>query len=163
MLVYLSGSIEFADDGGKAWRRALTPFLRETLGHQVYDPAEDEKKNLSDEEAVHFRSWKTADPERFRRTVRKIIDWDLDLIEKQADYVVCFWEESASRGAGTQAELTAAYREGIPVYLVTQLPASEISGWILGCAERVFSSFEELRQFLVEYYGEKADSSLRSE
>ena len=163
MLAYLSGSIEFADDGGKAWRRELTPFLRETLGHQVYDPAEDEKKNLTDEEATHFRSWKTADPERFQRTVRKIIDWDLDLIEKQADYLVCYWEQSASRGAGTQAELTAAYRKGIPVYLVTELPASEISGWILGCAEQVFGGFGELRQFLLEHFGEKADSSLRSE
>ena len=73
MLAYLSGSIEFADDGGKAWRRELTPFLRQTLGHQVYDPAEDERKNLTGEEVAYFRGWKTTDPERFRQTVRKII------------------------------------------------------------------------------------------
>jgi hypothetical protein len=160
MFVYLSGSIEFADDGGKAWRRELTPFLRDTLGHQVYDPAEDEKKNLTDEEATHFRSWKTADPERFQRTVRKIIDWDLDLIEKRADYLVCYWERNS---AGTSAELAAAYRKGIPVYLVTELPVSEISGWILGCAERRFGTFVELKEFLEERHGRKAGSSLRSE
>jgi len=62
MLAYLSGSIEFADDGGKAWRRELTPFLRQTLGHHVYDPAEDERKNLTEEEVAHFRAWETADP-----------------------------------------------------------------------------------------------------
>jgi len=163
MLVYLSGSIEFADDGGKAWRRELAPFLRQALGHRVYDPAEDEKKNLTDEEARDFRSWKVSDPERFRRTVRKIIDWDLDLIEKQADYVVCYWDRASARGAGTQAELAAAYRKGIPVYLVTELPVSEISGWILGCTERVFGGFEELKQFLGEKHGGKADTSLRSE
>jgi len=26
------------------WRRKLTPFLHNELGHRVYDPAEDEKK-----------------------------------------------------------------------------------------------------------------------
>lgn len=78
MLAYLSGSIEFADDGGKAWRPQVTPFVRERLKHRVYVLAEDEKKNLTDEEVARFRSWKASDPERFRRTVRKIIDWDLD-------------------------------------------------------------------------------------
>jgi len=51
MLAYLSGPIEYAEDGGRLWRRKLAPYLREQLGHRVYDPAEDEKKNLSDEEA----------------------------------------------------------------------------------------------------------------
>jgi hypothetical protein len=154
MLAYLSGSIEFAEDKGKGWRRELCPFLEQTLGHRVYDPAEDEKKNLTDEEVAHFRSWKTADPERFRRTVRKIIDWDLDTIEKQADYLICYWDERSARGAGTQAELTAAYRKGIPVYLVTQMKTEGISGWVLGCAERVFNSFEALKAFLRKEYGQ---------
>ncbi len=152
MWVYLSGSIEFARDGGKRWRRELKPFLEETLRHRVYDPAEDEKKNLTDEEVAHFRSWKSSDLERFRRTVRKIIDWDLDLIEQQADYLVCYWDRESARGAGTQAELTAAYRKGIPVYLVTDLPPAEISGWILACAEKVFSSFDDLKTFLRQRY-----------
>ena len=153
MLAYLSGSIEFADDGGKAWRRELTPFLRQTLGHHVYDPAEDERKNLTEEEVAHFRAWETADPERFRQTVRKIIQWDMDFIEQKADYVICYWGSSS---AGTAAELTAAYRRGIPVYLVTELSAGEISGWVLGCAERVFASFDELKTFLLHEYGRTA-------
>ena len=55
MLAYLAGSIEFAEDMGKNWRREVRRFLERTLGHQVYDPAEDEKKNLSDEESANFR------------------------------------------------------------------------------------------------------------
>ena len=39
MLAYLSGSIEYSPDHGKAWRAVLTPFLG-SLGHDVYDPAE---------------------------------------------------------------------------------------------------------------------------
>ena len=69
MLAYLCGPIEFAADGGKLWRRKLAPFLRETLGHRVYDPAEDEKKNLTEEEAASFREWKATDLDRFRREI----------------------------------------------------------------------------------------------
>jgi hypothetical protein len=158
MLAYLSGSIEFAGDHGKRWRRELRPFLEQTFGHRVYDPAEDEKKNLTDEEVANFRHWKTTDPERFRQAVRKIINFDLDLIQQRADYVVCHWDEESGRGGGTAAELTAAYRKGIPVYIVTALPQATVSGWVLACADRVFSSFDELKSFLRETYGRRPSS-----
>ena len=147
MRAYLSGSIEYSPDFGKAWRAQITPFLR-ALGHEVYDPAQDEKKNLSDEEVRDFRRWKTSDLPRFQATVRKIIAWDLDWIEQRTDYVVCYWDEYAGRGAGTQGELTFAHRAGIPVYLVLAIPPEKVSGWILGCASEVFTSFEVLKEFL---------------
>ena len=159
MLAYLCGPIEFASDGGRLWRRKLTPFLRDELGHRVYDPAEDEKKNLSEEEVANFRAWKKTEVERFRRVVRKIIHFDLDLIENKADYLICFWDDSAQSG-GTPAELTVAYRKGIPVYLVTQLPAEEISGWMLACADQVFASIEDLKTFLLTRYGREKQVAL---
>lgn len=162
MLAYLCGPIEFASDGGKMWRRKLMPYLRDQLGHRVYDPAEDEKKTLTDEEAAHFREWKKSDLDRFRRTVRKIIQFDLDLIERQADYVICFWDGTAQSG-GTSAELTAAFRKGIPVYLVTEQPPEQISGWMLGCADHVFRSVDELKQFLATRYGRERQTALWKE
>jgi nucleoside 2-deoxyribosyltransferase len=163
MLAYLCGPIEFAVDGGKLWRRKLTPFLRQELGHRVYDPAEDEKKNLTDEEVAHFREWKTADLERFRRVVRKIIQFDLDLVENKADYVICYWEGSGTQSGGTPAELTVAYRKGIPVYLVTELPVDQISGWVLACADRIFSSLDELKAFLAQRYSRDRQTELWKE
>jgi hypothetical protein len=148
MMAYLCGPIEFAEDRGKLWRRNLSPFLRDTLGHRVYDPAEDELKSLTEEEATHFREWKSTDVERFRRTIRKIIAFDLDLIENKADYVICYWDAGAKSG-GTSAELTLAYRKNLPVYLVTPLSLTEISGWMIGCADQVFGTIEELKGFLV--------------
>jgi hypothetical protein len=157
MLAYLSGPIEYAQDGGRLWRRKLAPYLREQLGHRVYDPAEDERKNLTEEEAAHFREWKASDQERFRRVVRKIIAFDLDIIENHADYVVCYWDAQAKSG-GTSAELTIAHRKGIPVYLVTTLPPDEISGWMLACSDQVFRSVEELKEFLTARFSrEKQD------
>lgn len=163
MLAYLCGPIEFAADGGKLWRRKLTPFLREKLGHRVYDPAEDEKKNLTDEEVASFREWKATDLDRFRRVVRKIIQFDLDLIENKADYLICYWDTSGAQSGGTPAELTAAFRKGIPVYLVSDLPLEQISGWMLGCADRVFASLDDLKKFLAERYGRERQTALWKE
>ncbi len=147
MLFYLAGSIEYSPDLGKGWRAGITPVLQ-ALGHEVYNPAEDELKNLSETEAYEFRSWKKDDLPRFRRTVQKIIAYDLDLIEHRCDAILCYWDEHAGRGAGTQGELTFAHRLGIPVYLICGMPVEQISGWLLGCATEVFTSFEELQEFL---------------
>jgi nucleoside 2-deoxyribosyltransferase len=147
MLFYLAGSIEYSPDLGKGWRTRITPLLK-SLGHEVYDPAEDEKKNLTETEAREFRDWKTSDLPRFQETVRKIIAYDLDLIENQCDAIVCFWDRYAGRGAGTQGELTFAHRLGIPVYLICGVPVEEISGWLLGCASEVFADFDGFCEFM---------------
>ncbi len=147
MQIYLCGAIEYSPDHGKAWRAEVTRFLLE-LGHQVYDPALDEKKDLTDEEVLHFRAWKKTDLQRFQHTIRKIIRYDLDWIEQRTDCIIAYWDEHAGKGAGSQGELTLAHRRGIPVYLVTKLPPEQISGWILGCAEQVFADFDELHEYL---------------
>jgi hypothetical protein len=151
MLAYLSGSIEYSADFGKSWRAEISPFLRD-LGHDIYDPALDEKKNLDDDEAREFRSWKATDLPRFQHTIRKIIAWDLDWIEQKTEYIICYWDPAAARGAGTQGELTLAHRIGVPVYLVLGMPLASVSGWILGCATNVFTDFEQLKAFLAEKF-----------
>jgi len=162
MLAYLCGPIEFAPDGGKLWRRKLSPFLYNDLGHRVYDPAEDETKNLTEEEVRNFREWKKSDVERFRRTVRKIIQYDLDIIENRADYIICCLHGNigAATSGGTSSELTFAHRRGIPVYLVCDSPAEEVSGWMLACADRVFPNVDELKKFLLERYGREKQAPL---
>lgn len=157
MLAYLSGSIEYSPDYGKSWRADITPFLRE-LGNDVYDPALDEQKNLQPHEVRGFRQWKTTDLPRFQQTIRKIITWDLDWIEHKSDYVICYWDDAAARGAGTQGELTYAHRLGMPVYLVLGMPLEKVSGWILGCASEVFTDFEQLKSFLTVQYASSEES-----
>lgn len=144
---YLSGGIEHSGDGGRGWRRDIRLFL-EALGDEAYDPAADEKKDLTDEERLGFRAWKSDSPERFREVIRKIIAWDLDRVESQCDGVLAFWDESAARGGGTAAEITLAYRLGKPVYLVLGMPRTAASGWVLAAATEVFDSFEELKRWM---------------
>ena len=147
MFFYLAGSIEYSPDLGKGWRAAIKPGLQ-ALGHDFYDPAEDELKNLTETEAREFRAWKATDLKRFQQTIQKIIAYDLDLIEQRCDAVICYWDQYAGRGAGTQGELTFAHRRGIPVYLICGVPVEQISGWLLGCATEIFTSFAEFHAFL---------------
>jgi nucleoside 2-deoxyribosyltransferase len=146
--VYLSGAIEHASDGGRGWRKEIGRFLVEEFGAEVYDPAADEKKDLTEEERRHFRRWKSEAPGRFRETVRKIIAWDLGHIENRSDCVLAFWDDSAARGGGTAAEITLAHRLGKPVYLVLGMPLESASGWVIAAADLVFRDFESLKTFL---------------
>jgi hypothetical protein len=155
MFFYLAGSIEYSPDRGKGWRAEIAPALK-ALGHEIYDPAEDEMKNLTEAEAHEFRTWKQSDLQRFRRTIQKIIAYDLDLIEHRADAIVCYWDQHAGRGAGTQGELTFAHRMGIPVYLICGMPVEQISGWLLGCATEVFAGFDDFQEFAVKLSSEVA-------
>jgi hypothetical protein len=145
---YLSGAIEHAADLGTGWRARVGGFLSAALGHRVYDPSTDEKKSLSTEELEGFRRWKLEDPGRFRGVVRKIIAWDLERIERDSDYVIAFWDAAAAKGGGTAAEITFAHRLGLPVFLVLGMAPAEASGWILGAADEVFASFEDLEDAL---------------
>jgi len=156
MLAFLCGAMEYATDGGRAWRERLRRWLEESLNHRVYDPTVEAQRIFSAEELAGLAAWKTTDVERFRRVMRVAIARDLDVMANQADYVVCLWDEAAARGGGTHAELTAATRKGIPVYMVTEISASEISGWILACTDRLFGNFEELKAFLLSTYGREA-------
>jgi hypothetical protein len=148
MLAYLCGPLDTAQDGGRLWRRKLTPFLREQLGHRVYDPSEGSPKALTDEENANLLNWQKTDLDRFRRALRKIIAFNLDLLEHKADYLICYWGAGESQGSGAPAEMTVAYRKGIPVFLVTPLPVEEINIWVLGCSDQVFASIEDLKEFL---------------
>ncbi|HTR46140.1 MAG TPA: hypothetical protein VMM16_01965 [Verrucomicrobiae bacterium] len=160
MLAYLCGPIDASDDGGKLWRRKLAPFLRDQLGHRVYDPTEDAMKGLTNEEAANFRAWQTTDLDRFRRVVRKIVASHLGLIENRVDYVICYIDEPASHDSATSAALTAAYRKAIPVYLVTSLPVEAVDEWVLGCSDQVFATVEGLKEFLASRFSRERQTEL---
>ncbi|MBN2057058.1 hypothetical protein JW905_19175 [bacterium] len=147
-LAYLAGAIEHAPDKGIPWRRELTSFLEDELAHRVFDPTINEMALLDERERIGFRSWKKADLPRFRKTVRKIIDNDLNMLHSSTDYVICYWDQFTSMGGGTHGELTCAYRLGIPVFMVTPLTIDEISGWIVACTDEIFPDFGALKEYL---------------
>jgi hypothetical protein len=153
MLAFLCGGMEFSPDGGREWRERARLWIEENLHHRVFDPTVEARRIMSAEEFENFQGWKNNDIDRYRRLMRFIIRHDLEVIATQADYVVCYWDDAAARGGGSHSELTMAHHKGLPVYLVTEMPVEDISGWVLGCADRIFPNFEQLESLLASTYG----------
>lgn len=151
MRAYLAGAMELAPDRGRAWRERLLPLFEE-LGHGVFHPNVEEAKVVTDEERARFREWKASGHAEFGRLMRRIIAHDIAALER-SDYLVCYWDEHASGSGGTPSEVTLMHHWGRPVYLVLDVPRVEVSSWVLGCATRVFESFESLADHLHSEYG----------
>ncbi|RQV99298.1 MAG: hypothetical protein EH225_11805 [Calditrichaeota bacterium] len=151
-VVYLAGAIENAPDAGRKWREDISFFLTHELNHQVFNPTLEENHILTPFEFRNFRHWKTADLPRFRQVVHKIIKTDIGMLINQVDYIICLWDEYVSRGGGTQGELTIAFWKQIPVYMVTTLPLTDLSSWIIGCTSEIFYDFDSLKEFLKSTY-----------
>jgi hypothetical protein len=156
MLAFLCGGMEYASDGGRHWRERIRLWIQENVNHRVYDPSVQPQRLLNEEELRNYRAWKLTDLDRCRKVMRIIINHELDLVANQTDYVVCLWDEAAAAGGGTHAELTTAYRKGIPVYIVTEMPVEEISGWVVACSTKIFPGWAELKSHLSVTYGKEA-------
>ncbi len=152
MKVYLAGAIEHSPDLGEKWRVNITPFLKNELNHDIYNPLVEEENYLTEEEFNTFRGLKVTDIEKYKLIIRKLIRGDLNALKHSIDYIICLWDDYTEKGGGTYGELTLAYEYGIPVYMVTDKLKAEISGWILGCTTKIFNDFDDLKTFLKKEY-----------
>jgi len=149
MRVYLSGGMEYADGEGVHWRREMQQWIEKTLNHDVFNPnLESERFFQRYHPTLNFRSLKKENIQLYQEILRNLVEIDCKEIAERSDYVICYWDEGAAKGAGTKGELTMAKFFGKPVYFVTSYPLHDIPGWILGCVTKVFSSFDELKTFL---------------
>jgi predicted transcriptional regulator len=141
--------MEYAPDEGKGWRRNLQQWLESRFGCVVFNPNVESEKALRRLGAgSNFREMKHTDPQRYREIVARLVDLDCHEIAERSDIVLCYWDESAMKGAGTKGELTIARYSAKAVFMVTEVPLSDIPGWVLGCTTRVFESFDQLKAFL---------------
>jgi hypothetical protein len=147
-LAYLAGAIEHAPGGGQTWRKEISRFIQQELGHAVFNPCLEENHLLTPEEFRRFRQWKSSDLTRFREVVHRIIHTDITNLLERVDYIICLWDEHVLKGGGTQGELTMAFWHQLPVYMVTRIPLTEISSWIIGCTSEIFQDFDSLQIFL---------------
>jgi hypothetical protein len=151
--------MEFAKGEGADWRRLMEEWIQSNLGHSVYNPNRESDKYLTRKyPSGRFRDLKRENIEQYTEIVRDLIDMDCREIAERSDYVICNWDESAQRGAGTKGELTMARFVGKPVYMVTQMSLQDIPGWVLGCATKNFRTFEDLQEFLGEFYAKNSSA-----
>ena len=152
MIAYLSGPIENAENDGADWRKSLTPWIKNTLNHKVFNPViatRDITKGLTSDE---FRNMKRSDPDKYKKLIRKIINIDIEAVVNNSDYLIVNWNKSVFRGGGTHGEITLAYFLKKPIYLVNNVPFDDLSSWIFSCSTEVFDSFEDLKTYLIKKY-----------
>lgn len=149
---YLSGGMEYARNEGVDWRSMMQEWIVRELGHSVFNPNMESEKYLKRTlPGGDLRKLKFIDIEAFRRIVRGIVKLDSEEIAGKSDYVICYWDRSAQRGAGTKGELTIARFFHKPVLMVTGMNHANIPGWILGCTTEIFPSFGELKAYLKQH------------
>lgn len=155
MRYYLSGGMEYASDEGRDWRGVMQDWLEQELHASVFNPNFESDRLFTTRHAgVNFRALKTEAPDQYRAIAAELVELDCHEIAERSDVVICLWDQSAMRGAGTKGELTIAKFFHKPVYMVTTMPVSDIPGWVLGCATSVFGNFEELREYLKHANGD---------
>jgi hypothetical protein len=146
---YLSGGMEYKKNLGAGWRTWLTERLHE-MGHDAIDPV---KLEAPDEGGIPVQS-KLTELKRNGNLdeVRKIVRHSLfrkDMFGIQvADAIVVYYDESVQRGAGTLSEAWEAFREGRPVYLVTDFPVEKIPTWLIGETTAIFPDFDAFLEYL---------------
>jgi hypothetical protein len=153
MIAYLSGAMEYADDEGEGWRKNITEWLTSNLDHSVINPVEESRLIISNTDSHDYRNWKETDLVRYKNFINKFVMRDIEAVTREANYIICLWNEEVFKGAGTHGEVTLAFEHSIPVYVVNQIPLTDLSGWIIACSTEIFENFEELKLFLLSKFG----------
>jgi len=101
LTAYLSGGMEFAENYGADWRKEMNKWLSDRLDHAAFDPVKASEEFLSSKyPEVDFRLSKLDDLAKHREIAKEIVSLDCREIILNCDYVICYYDESAQRGAG---------------------------------------------------------------
>lgn len=145
--------MEYAENYGADWRDEVERWLKKQLGHNCFNPVKASEQFLSSQyPGIDFRNSKLNDFETHRKIAGEIVQLDSREIILHSDYVICYYDESAQRGAGTKGELTVAALLAKPVYLVRELPIPDMPSWVIGCVTEMFDDFGQLKNFLTVKY-----------
>mgnify|MGYP001400775810 FL=1 len=109
MIAYLSGPIENAENDGANWRELITPWLKDKIEHDVFNPVLATRKVISNLTNTQFREMKDTNPTKYKNLIRQIIDIDIKAVVEESDYLIVNWNKSVFRGGGTHGEITLAY------------------------------------------------------
>lgn len=157
MKFYLSGGMEFKKHLGGPWREWFTAKLEE-LRHDAINPVKLESAEDTEDREKGFplqERLSILKVEGELTEVRKIVRdslfrkdmWAIQL----ADAIVVLYDESAQKGAGTLSEAWEAFREGVPVYLVTDFDMKDVPTWLIGETTKIFSDFEGLLEYISDH------------
>jgi hypothetical protein len=134
--------MEFSDDFGLGWRLDARKILA-PLGIKCIIPNEEESQWIENPE--DFARLKTENLSEYLRVHRAFMKQDLDFT-LDCDYFICKWE--GERIHGTTGEAQWRWQNGKDAYLITSKPVAEVPGWFLASFSHMFSSTEQLAEWL---------------
>lgn len=149
MKFYLSGGMEYKTNLGSKWRDWITEKLQ-VLGHGVVDPVKLE--TIGDDGVPIQKKLTTLKLEGKLDEVRTLTREALfrkDMLGIQiSDAIVVYYDESVQKGAGTLSEAWESFREGRPVYVVTEFSLEKVPSWLIGETTAIFSTFDEFLTYV---------------
>ncbi len=149
--IYLSGGMQHAEELGGVWRATCSERLDE-LG---FIPV-----NITAMDIAYSKQYGVVEPcfeykDNERHVEKKLnirnhfVYADLGIIEDFCSALIVYYDESVRKGAGTLCECQKAYDHRIPVFLVNGYDSfDQVPGWLQGLTTKMFSSFEQLYQYL---------------
>lgn len=151
MKFYLSGGIEFKKNFGMGWREWLTKEL-EKFDHKPIDPIKleppDENGNPIQQKLTKFKL--EGNLTEVRKLIRKHL-FPKDMYGIQlADAMIVFYDGSVQQGAGALAEAWEAFREGKPLYIITEFPLEKVPTWLIGESTELFHNFEDFLAYVAD-------------
>lgn len=157
MKFYLSGGMEFKKKLGGPWRDWFTGKLEE-MRHDAINPVKLENVEDDEDRENGFplqTKLSMLKKDGKLNEVRKIVRDSLfrkDMFAIQlADAIVVLYDESAQKGAGTLSEAWEAFREGVPVYVVTEFDIMDVPTWLIGETTQIFADFDELLDYIKDH------------
>lgn len=149
--LYLSGGMQYKKNLGAGWRRNSSTKLLE-MSYFPIDICEldrDYAKHHGELFYSYDENFSHKEMIQFKSNIRKhFIYTDLELVKKDSDAILVLWDESAQRGGGTHAEVTCAYENDIPIFIMTTIPIREIPGWVQAESTKIFTKWETLYTYL---------------
>ena len=149
-MVYLSGCIDYCENGGVKWRKEITPMLKE-LGVGVLDPTNKpcpvhkEDENFRNEIA---RLKNIGNFEEVRRQMKDIVGFDLRMVD-YSTFLIAKVDPDITM-TGTIWELAYAVQQHKPILLFCDKGVEKIQNWLYGTLDYkyFFNSLSEVVAYL---------------
>lgn len=126
----------------------------EELRHDAINPVRLEILEEEDDEPIQLKLTRMkveGDLSGVRKNVRShLFRKDMFAIQL-ADAIVVLYDEAAQHGAGTLSEAWESFREGRPVYLVSDFPLERIPTWLIGETTAIFKDFDEFLAYVKDH------------
>ena len=152
--VYLAGAIDHAEDGGKTWRRQITPMIND-VGIDVFDPcieADGYAARLLGWSEFSHQRWaelKKTDFQTWQEISEEMVDFDLKALINSDGLLVLYDDVTHETSQGTPGEITVAKLIQIPMGIVFggKQSVETCVVWVTGCL-RIATLYDSMDDFI---------------